>query len=308
MRHLIRRHLPPQGMQLILAFLCGLTIASAWFTASLTVLPLVVPSAAYHPIALLTNGLVAAPVGPFGLILFLGLVAFFNQDALRFLWRRSPQTVLLWTLGPLAALFVADRWLIPGHAFGLATDALLLAWFGGTVERQWGMRRTLWFAAIVSVASNAVVTVLLWLAPGTLSALGAPAAAPPIGAGPLSFGLLTVWCLMQGDRPLMIINAPARKLVIAIAIFKGIGLIFIGVASALYDLTGIGVAALLVSGRWHPARWRRRPRPRLVRDDERRYHRGGATPGALLCSRDLACGTVATGAAEGSMMHPGQGS
>lgn len=302
MLHVLRRHTPAQGVQLLLALLFGATIAAAWATSALTVLPIALPiQGGFHPVALLTNGFVAAPTGPAGLVLFLALIAFFNKDALLFLWRRSPQQVLAWTVGPLALLFIADRWLIPNHAFGLAVDALLLVWFGNTVERRWGTRRFLWFAAIVSIGANAVAAGLLWASPNTLSALGAPAAAAPIGAGALSWGLLAVWCLMQGDRVLAIINAPASKLLIAITIFKGLGIIFIGVAAALYELAGIGIAVLLVTGRWHPSRWRRKPRLRPVRDDQEWYHRAGETLALDLCSRDLAYDTVLPGAAEGSM-------
>lgn len=294
---------------MLLALLTGVTIAAVWLTSALTVLPLALPiPGGFHPIGLLTNGAVAAPIGPAGLILFGALVAFFNKDALQFMWRRSPQQVLAWTLGPFVLLFIIDEWILPKHAFGLAMDALLLTWFGTTVERRWGTQRLLWFAAVVSIGANVVAALLLWLAPSTLSALAAPTAAVPIGAGPLTWGLLAVWCLMQGDRVLPIINAPASKLLIAIAIFKGLGVIFVGVAAALYELSGIGIAVLLVTGRWHPSRWRRKPRLRPVRDESERYHRGAETLGPDLCSRDLACDTVVRRAFEGSMKRSGRGS
>ena len=81
-----------------------------------------------------------------------------------------------------------------------------------------------------------------------------------------------------------------------------------GVASAIYDLSGIGIAILLVTGRWHPSKWRQTPRPRLVRDDRDHYHRGRATPTPDLCSSDLAYDTVVRGAAEGWMMGSGRAS
>lgn len=305
MLHVLRRHAPTPGIRLILGLLCAVTIAAVWVAPALSVVPLVGP---FHPVSLVTNGLVAPMVGPFGLVLFLGLIGWFNKDALAFLWRRSPDRVLAWTLGPLAILFLADRWLIPGRAFGLATDALLLTWFGSTVERRWGTRRLLWFAAIVSIVANLVAAGLLWLSPSTLSALAAPTSKAPVGAEPLGWGLLTVWCLMQGDRPIALINAPAHRFIVAFAILKGLGVIFVGVAAAAYELAGIGTALLLVTGRWHPSRWRRKPRLRPVRDDRERYHRAGVATGADLCSSDRPYDTVLRGAAEGSMMRSGRGS
>lgn len=275
----LSRYAPPPGTQLLLALLCGLTLATAWATSALTVLTLL-PGApeAFHPIALVTNGLVAAPVGPGGFILLIALIGFFNQQAVIYWWRRAPQQVLAWTLGPLVALFVLDHFVLRGYAFGLAADAVLLGWTGTAVERIWGRRRLLWFVAVASVVVNTVAALLMWQAPGTLAALAGPGGAAPIGAGPVSYGLLTVWCLAQGDRVLAIINAPARKLIVALALLKGLDLIFVGVATGLCGLAGIGTALLLVSGRWDPRRWRKpkpRPRPRLVRDDEDRdYHRG----------------------------------
>ena len=272
----LSRYAPPPGTQLLLALLCGLTIAAAWATSALTVLTLLPGSPeAFHPIALATNAMVAAPVGPGGFILLIALIGFFNQHLVVSWWRRAPQQLLAWTLGPLVALFVLDRFVLQGYGFGLAADALLLGWTGASVERIWGRTRLLWFVAILSVSVNCVAALLMWQAPGTLSALAGPGGAPPLGAGPIAYGLLTVWCLAQGDRVIAIINAPARKLIMALALLKGLDLIFVGVATGLCGLVGIGVALLLVSGRWDPRRWRApkpRPKPRLVRDDDDRYY------------------------------------
>ncbi|MGK0361277.1 MAG: hypothetical protein ACI9U2_003595 [Bradymonadia bacterium] len=272
----LSRYAPPPGTQLLLALLCGLTVATAWATSALTVMTLLPESPdAFHPIALATNALVAAPVGPGGFILLVALIGYFNQNRVKTWWQRAPRQLLTWTIGPLLALFLIDSFILRGYGFGLAADAVLLGWTASAVERIWGRTRLLWFVGVLSVVVNGVAALLMWQAPATLSALAGPGGAAPIGASPVAYGLLTVWCLAQGDRVLAVINAPARKLIVALALLKGLDLIFVGVAVGLCGLAGIGVALLLVSGRWDPRRWRApkpRARPRLVRDDDERYY------------------------------------
>lgn len=277
MFEMLSRYAPPAGTRLLLALLCGLTVASALITEGGVPTMVLTVVGDFNPIALVTNGLVAAPTGPFGLVFLLLIFGYFNQHLLRAMWQRQPQQMLAVGVGSLLALVVLDR-LLKGFGFGLATDALFLLWTAGVVERAWGRRRLLWFVAVVGVVTNAVAAGLLWLWPGSLRALAGPGGAVPIGVGPVSYGLITVWCLMQGERLLAMINAPARKLIIAVAILKGLDVIFVGVAVGICGLTGIGMAVLLTSGRWDPRRWSRRPkapkRPdlRVLRDDERNLH------------------------------------
>lgn len=292
MFRLLARYAPPPGTRLLLALLCGLTLASAFLTGELgtpsmvlTVVPLAGPGE-FNPVAIATNGLVAAPSGPIGLIFLLALLGFFNQHLVLSMWRRMPQQVLAVGVGTLLTLFVLDRYLLQGFAFGLAIDAIFLVWTAGTVERAWGRQRLFWFVGVVGIATNLVGAVLLWFSPTSIAALAGPGGALPIGVGPVGYGLITVWCLMQGDRMLAMINAPARKLIVALAILKGLDLLFVGVAAGITGLAGIGMAFLLTSGRWDPRRWSRRPtrqkRPDLhvVRDDDEYPHRAELNPDA----------------------------
>lgn len=241
---------------------------------------------------LLTNGLVTPPGSFFGVLLLAALTGFLFQDRLRAWWRADRVRLVAGAVGALLALWALERWVLPERGFGLVAGGLMVLWFGTAVERTWGARRLLWFAAVIMVATNTFGALLVWLWPAGLRAAIGDGVLPLFGEGPLVHALLTVWCLMAGDRRLAFLGVEARKLVWVFVALDAIDLLFAGRIAGSMGLFAIGLTWALVNGHLRPRLlldrlrlWRierrlsKRRRGLKVIDGGRRLHRWPAMEG-----------------------------
>jgi len=76
--------------------------------------------------------------------------------------------------------------------------------------------------------------------------------APLNGVGPLTYALLTVWCLMNGHQYFPLLRVQVKKLIWLLVALAVIDFLFQGRLAALMDLLAIGVTCLLVYGLWRP--------------------------------------------------------
>lgn len=224
--------------------------------------------------ALVTSTFVAPPMGPFSLVLFVAIGVFFYLDPLRAMWQRRPATLIGWIVGAIAAVWLLDRFVVPGLGYGLVGAVLVLGWVGTAVERRWGTERLLRFAALVVLVVNVVGALLTWLAGDLILS----------GDRPLAFALMTVWCLMNAHARLAGTEIAIGKLLWVLVAFGALDTLLVGVVEGLMELTAIGLAWALVHGYHRPGYtidriklWRLERRRRSMRGvpGGRHHRRGG---------------------------------
>lgn len=225
--------------------------------------------------ALLTASFVARAAGPFALLLLALLIGYFYRESLRALWARQPAQLVGVIAGTVAGLWAADTWLAPGRGYGLAGAVIVLLWIGTAVERRWGAERLLRFSAIIVLATNALGATLTF----------ATTSGVIIGERPLSFALMTVWCLMNARALIGGTEIAIGKLLWVLVAFGVLDLLLVGWIEGLVELAAIGLAWLIVHGYHRPRHaidriklWRleRRRRSMRVIDGGRRFHRGAS--------------------------------
>lgn len=202
--------------------------------------------------AILTNGLVARPASAFGIIILVAITGLFFADRVRHWWAHDRVRLVGGVLGAIAALMAAEAWLLPGRAYGLAIGAFWLVFVGTAVERRWGTRRLLIFAAVVIAVVDLVGGLLIWLWPGGLAALLGDGFMPLFGENPITHALMAVWCFMAGRQRMALLNVEARKLVWVLVAFDAFDLLFGGRIAGLMGLCAIGLTWLLITGNHRP--------------------------------------------------------
>jgi hypothetical protein len=226
---------------------------------------------------LVTSTFVAPPAGPFSLLLLAALVVMVYLQPLKALWARRPMPLVAALAGGVAALWLVDRFVVPGLGYGLAGAVLVLGWVGTGVERRWGAQRLLGFAAIIVLTTNALGATLAYAA----------GAGVMQGERPLSFALLTVWCLMNAHGIIAGTRIAMGKLIWVLVAFGVLDTILVGWIEGLMELAAIGLAWVVVHGYHRPRHaidrfklWRLERRRRSMRViDGGRLHRprsGGA--------------------------------
>lgn len=221
--------------------------------------------------ALLTNTFVEGG-GPLRYIFVLAIGGFFLQDKLRWMWQRQRNDLI--TFGSLLLIVPLAISLLFDPIWGLASSVVLFMWFIPHLESRWGLRKFLTFITIITVTTNLVGAILLWLWPiefppvsggfltvvevtptsfGAMEALLGSSHVFPTGSQPLINAMLTVWALSLGrGGKLAILNIEPYKLVYVIAALAGLEAIFSGFASGMMSLAAIGVAWMLVRGVYNP--------------------------------------------------------
>ena len=257
----VRRLRPPPGTLILIGALCALTTAfirlsmwdegQTWPRLWLTLTPETLPT--LRLTSLLTNGLVAAPSSPLSLVILIAIAGYLFQHQLRALWAHQ-RTDLIFTVAITAfVLYVLDTYLLsPGFGWGLAAASLMLMWFASSVERRWGRTRTLLFSGWIMLGSNVFGALLLWIWPGSVMALFGGGGIAGFGTGPLIDGLLTAWALMIGRQRLQLIGVEGRHLIWFFVAMNVLDILFVGSLSGLMDLSGMGIAWLLIKGWWRP--------------------------------------------------------
>ncbi|MEE2786316.1 MAG: rhomboid family intramembrane serine protease [Myxococcota bacterium] len=206
-----------------------------------------------HYISLLTNPFVSAPSSIFGLLLLVGLGVYFFWPTVRAFWQRHTLTVVIGVVSVFALIGGLNALLGRGVAEGLLANLVLLVWFGSVVERHWGRNRLWTFTLLNVLGVNLIALAFLTWAPASVGALLGPSAAPIIGPGPLLDALMTVWCLMNARTRLAILNIEAGKLVWVLVAINVLDLLFTGFLSGVMGLLAIGLAKMIVTGRWTPS-------------------------------------------------------
>lgn len=222
--------------------------------------------------ALAAASFVAPPAGPFALLLLALLIGYFYREPLRALWARRPAQLVGGVAGVVAALWVTDTWLIPGRGYGLFGAVIVLLWIGTAVERRWGAERLLRFSAIIVLVTNLLAATLAFAAGSGVV----------YGERPLSFALMTVWCLMNARGLIGGTEIAIGKLVWVLVAFGVLDLLLVGWIEGLVELAAIGLAWLIVHGYHRPRYaidriklWRLERRRRSMRVvDGGRFHRG----------------------------------
>lgn len=267
--------LRPTRGAVVLAGLCGLLTLVAAHAPSLGEWLVVGPWTwpGLRLTALATASFVAPPTGPLMLLLFALLLGYFYRAPLMALWSRRPAQVVGVVAGTIVGLWVANAWLVPGRGYGLFGAALVLLWIGTAVERRWGATRLLRFAAIVALTTHLLAATLAFAAGSGVV----------YGERPLSFALMTVWCLMNARALIGGTEITIGKLVWVLVAFGVLDVLLVGWIEGLVELAAIGLAWLLIHGYHRPRYaidriklWRleRRRRSMRVVDGGRRFHRG----------------------------------
>lgn len=236
---------------------------------------------------LFTQPFVNTGPSAFPLVLLLLIAAYFFQAEVRWLWHNKKMELLLAVGGLFVGAYVVNR-VVPG-TWGLLAALFILAWIGPVTEMRWGPRRFLLFCLWVALGSDAVGALLLWLAPGSESALIGGPGGLIYGNRPLIDGLFTAWAMMLGRARLAVLNVEAYKLVWLLVALQIIDLIFVSVLGGMMGLAAIAIARALIRGTWRPSRWfdrlqvwllerqrrRRRNRLRVLKggDDDPTLHR-----------------------------------
>ena len=201
---------------------------------------------------LVTSTLVATPSSFLGFAIFLVIAGLLFQDRLRVRWREDPVRLAL-TLGiPVAVLVALSRWAPQGVVWGMAAAAVMLLWFGTSVERRWGPQRLLLFCLLIAVATNLFAAAMFIVWPTSISPAFGVGGRLPFGVGPLADALITVWCLMNGHHYFPLLRVQVKKLVWVLVAICVLDFLLEGRLSGMMGLIAIGVTCLLVRGLWRP--------------------------------------------------------
>lgn len=244
---------PGRGALILAGALAVLTALHTWVDplyAWLTVTPETLPG--LRLTALATNGLLARPVSIIGVLVLVAIAGLFFVDRLRALWDHDRVRLIGAALGGLVGLVLIQRFVLPGRAYGLLVAALWIVFVGTAVERRWGARRLLIFAAVVVLATDLLGALLVWVWPAGQAAAFGGARLPLYGEGPVTHALMAVWCFMAGRRRMALLNVEARKLVWVLVAFDAFDLLFGGRIAGLMGLFAIGLAWLLITGNHRP--------------------------------------------------------
>ncbi len=202
--------------------------------------------------ALLTNTLVTMRSSFVHFAVFMAIAGFLFWDRIRVAWYVS-QGRLIATIGiPLALLFILDNLAPKGVVWGMASATVMLVWFATTVERRWGTKRLLIFSLTISLITNLFAAGMVVLWPGSVLAAVGISFAPLNGVGPLTYALLTVWCLMNSRQYFPLLRVQVKSLIWLLVALATVDFIFQGRLAALMELLAIGVTCLLVHGLWRP--------------------------------------------------------
>lgn len=244
---------PGRGALILAGALAALTALHTWVAALydwLTLTGETLPG--LRLTALATNGLLARPASVIGVLVLVAIAGLFFVDRLRALWAHDRVKLVGGALGGLVALVLFERFALPGRGYGLVVAGLWLVFVGTAVERRWGARRLLTFAATIVLVTDLIGALLLWVWPaGQLAALG-DGRLPLYGEGPLTHALMAMWCFMAGRRRMALLNVEARKLVWVLVAFDGFDLLFGGRIAGLMGLCAIGLTWLLITGNHRP--------------------------------------------------------
>ena len=156
--------------------------------------------------------------------------------------------VSVWTEGKIWTLVTSP--LLQPEPLSLIFHGLILWMFVPTIERWWGTKRFLTFALYTSVAGTVAGTIVGALVPGHHVIAGLD---PFIFASIVAFGVL------YSDRPVQffgVLPMTGKQLMIGIIAFAGLFVVLgqeWGVGGAY--LASMGLAWLLVSGKWTPRLW-----------------------------------------------------
>jgi membrane associated rhomboid family serine protease len=178
----------------------------------------------------------------------------------------------VWSEGRVWTL-VTSPFLQP-ELLSLIFHALILWMFVPTIERWWGTRRFLKFAAYTSITGTVVGTLVGALLPGHYAISG---------LDPFIFSTFIAFGILYSDRPVQffgVLPMTGKQLMIGICAFTAL-FILIGQDWALGAayVAAMGLAWLLVTGRWTPKLWwlRRKQKKvrkhlKLVKDDDDPKH------------------------------------
>lgn len=218
-------------------------------------LPLVVDERTLSDLSLwtlVTNSLVTIRTEFLGFALFLVIAAFLFWERIRMAWYVNRVQLLMMVGLPLGALFLLDSVSPRGVIWGMASAAVMLVWFATAVERRWGTKRLLVFCLTIGFVTNLFAAVMVAVWPTSIVAALGNGVTPFNGVGPITYALLTVWCLMNGNQYFALLRIEVRKLIWVLVAFAVINFLFEGRLAALMDLLAIGLTCLLVYGLWRP--------------------------------------------------------
>lgn len=238
--------------------------------------------------SLLTNTAVNLSPDPSSLFMPLFLLLLFRMRELPFLLREKWKQLLLWFLAIAAGGTIINQYAVPG-VWGLVGALLITGLMSPTVERMFGSRPFAWFCLKITLVTNLLGALILWLWPGSVSALLGPLGVHPGGIGPLSGAWLLTFALVLDKRTLAGIDVAINGRVLAL-ILVGLDvytLVFAGFLAGFLGLVALGLAWMHLHGGGSPRMlldrfrlWRlerRRARFRVVpggRDDGRIVHFG----------------------------------
>jgi membrane associated rhomboid family serine protease len=166
--------------------------------------------------------------------------------------------VSVWTEGKVWTLFTSP--VLQPEPLSLIFHALILWMFVPTIERWWGTKRFLRFAAYTSLAGTVAGTAAAALLPGD----GAIA-----GLSPFVFASIVAFGVLYSDRHVQffgVLPMTGKQLMIGIVAFNALFVVLgrqwaLGAAYA----AAMALAWLLVSGKWTPKVWWLRRKQAKVR-------------------------------------------
>lgn len=151
--------------------------------------------------------------------------------------------------------------LLHGGLWHLVGNLALLYFFGLELERLLGARRLLHMVLWTTVGGGMLASV----APFFMGSLGLSPDQAVIGASGAGLGLLTAWCLYYSNRSISlfgILPLLGRQLLLGVVILEILGSVGLGNSSSAAHFGGMITAWLLVTGKWQPKRWKKRPKAR----------------------------------------------
>ncbi|MBM66614.1 MAG: hypothetical protein CMH55_10310 [Myxococcales bacterium] len=158
--------------------------------------------------------------------------------------------------------------LLHGSLWHLVGNLALLYFFGLELERLLGARRLLHMLLWTTAGGGIAAT----LSPYLLSFMGLSPDQAVIGASGAGLGLLTAWCLYYGNRTISlfgILPLLGRQLLFGVIILEVLASVGMGNSSSAAHFGGMITAWLMVTGNWHPKRWKKAPRRRKPRPNLR---------------------------------------
>ena len=163
--------------------------------------------------------------------------------------------------------------LLHGGLWHLIGNLALLYFFGLELERLLGARRFLHLILWTTAGGGVAAT----LAPYLLGFMGLSVDQAVIGASGAGLGLLTAWCLYYGIRTISlfgILPLLGRQLLLGVIILEVLSSVGMGNSSSAAHFGGMITAWLMVTGKWHPRRWKKKP-PRPKQRPNLRVLSGG---------------------------------